>query len=141
MATLFLRGLEQAYKGGIVVGTDTFSLAFMSTSYTPDAVNEEYWSDISANIASGTTVRTLSGVSIIIDGANSRIAFDANNVSETPVTTSTNKFVLFKNTGTPTTSTLVGCFDITEGTLNVTGGEVAVNFSANGIFGISATPA
>lgn len=130
-----------AFKGGIDVTTDTFSLAFMSTSYTPDNSAHQYWSDISSSIASGTTLRTLSGVNIIVDDVNDRIAFDANNVSETPVTASTNKFVVFKNTGTPSNSVLLGCFDITEGTITATGSELALNFSANGIFGVKTDPA
>jgi hypothetical protein len=138
MATLYLKGIEQAWKGNIVVGTDDFKLAFMSTSYTPNSATHQYWSDISASIASGTTVRTLTNVTFTIDGANNRVTFDCDNVSEASVTAATDKFVIFKDTGTPATSLLIACVDITEGTLSPIAGTLAINFSANGIFGIKA---
>jgi hypothetical protein len=138
MATLYLKGIEQAWKGNIVVGTDDFKLAFMSTSYTPNSATHQYWSDISASIASGTTVRTLTNEAFTIDTGNNRVFFDADNVSEASVTTSTNKFVIYKDTGNSATSVLIGCFDITEGTLSPIAGTLALNFSANGIFAIKA---
>lgn len=140
MATLFLRGLEQAYKGGIVVGTDSFRLAFMAPSYTPNATTDEYFDDVSASVASGTTVRSLTNVTVTINGTDGRIQFDADNVSEDSVTTSTNKFIVYKWTGDASTSTLIGSFDITEGTLEPINGTLTLSFSANGIFGIKATP-
>jgi hypothetical protein len=110
----------------------------METTYTPDAVNDQYWSDISSDIATGTTVRELTGVTFTIDGANLRVNFDANDVSEDNVTTSTNKFVIYKDTGNTATSVLIACGDITEGTLEPVNGTLELNFSANGIFGIKA---
>jgi len=138
MSTLFLKGIEQAFKGGIDVTTDDFKLAFMSVAYTPDSVADEFWSDISANLASGTTLRTLASVAFTIDGANNRVKFTANGVSESSVTTSTDKFVIFKDTGTPATSVLIVAADITEGTLSPISGDLDLSFSADGIFAIKA---
>jgi len=139
MATLYLKGIEQAWKGGIDVTADDFKLAFMSTSYTPNPSTHQYWADVSSDIASGTTVRSLTGVTFTIDGSNSRVAFDADNVSEASVTTSTNKFVIYKDTGNSATSVLIGCFDVTEGTLSPIAGTLSLNFNASGIFAIKAT--
>jgi hypothetical protein len=138
MATLYLKGIEQAWKGNIVVGTDDFKLAFMSTAYTPNSVTHQYWADISASIASGTTLRTLTNVAWTIDTANNRVKFTADGVSESSVTTTTDKFVVFKDTGNSATSVLIGCFDITEGTLSPIAGTLTLNFSADGIFAIKA---
>jgi hypothetical protein len=80
-------------------------------------------------------------VTFTIDGSNTRVGFDADNVSENSVTTTTNKFIIKKRTGTPATEVLIGCFDITEGTLEPIAGTLALNFSANGIFAIKATDA
>jgi hypothetical protein len=139
MSTLYLKGIEQAYKAGIDVATDTFRLSFMATTYTPDAVNEEYFDDISASVASGTTARTLVSPTFTINGANLRCVFDAGNVSEASVTTNTNKVVIYKWTGVASTSVLIACIDITEGTLSPINGILALNFSASGIFGIKTT--
>jgi hypothetical protein len=139
MATLYLKAIEQAWKGGIVIGTDNFKLAFMAVSYTPDPVNDQYWADVSSDIASGTTVRTLTNVVFTIDGTNNRVKFDCDDVSEDDVTTSTNKFVIYKDTGNTATSLLIACGDITEGTLEPINGTIELSFSANGIFAIKAS--
>jgi hypothetical protein len=138
MSTLFLKGIEQAFKGGIDVTTDDFKLAFMSVAYTPNSVTHEFWSDISANLASGTSLRALTSVAFTIDTANNRVKFTADGVSESSVTTSTDKFVVFKDTGTPATSVLIASANITQGTLEPINGDLDLSFSANGIFAIKA---
>lgn len=136
MSTLYLKGIEQAYKAGIDTVNDDFRLSFMDTTYTPDAVNEEYFDDISASVASGTTARDLTNVTFTINGANLRCVFDADNVSEASVTTNTDKVVIYKWTGVASTSVLIACIDITEGTLSPINGTLALNFSASGIFAV-----
>lgn len=139
MSLLFLKGIEQAYKGGIDVTSDTFRFAFMATSYTPNATTDEFFSDISASVATGTTVQTLTNPTFVIDGANARVEFDADNVSLSGVTTTTNKFVIYKWTGVEATSVLLASVDITEGTLSTINGTLSITFSADGIFAIKST--
>lgn len=137
MSILFLKGLEQSLLGNIDMESDTIKCAFMSTSYSPDAGTDQFYSDISSDVASGTTDLTLANVDVRIDTGNSRVELDADNLSDTGVTASTDKFVIYKDTGTASTSTLIACLDIAEGTLNPINGTLSITLNAEGIYAIT----
>lgn len=129
---LYTRGLEQFGLGGINWESDTIKLAFMATSYTPNYDTHQYWSDVSASIASGTTAQTLSSASVNI--ATGTVRFDTADVSVSNETTSTDKVVIYKDTGTASTSPLIACLAIAEGTLAPVDGTLAITVPANGFF-------
>lgn len=137
MSTLYLKGLEQIFLGAVALESDTIKLKYMATTYTPAPTTENFLSDVSANEAAGAPTETLASVDVRIDAANSRIEIDAADVTETGITTTTNKFIIYKDTGVAATSPLIACVDITEGTLSPIGGTLAVTFNAEGIFSIS----
>ena len=139
MSTLYLKGIEQTFLGNIDFDTDTIKLDYMSTSYTPSATTESFLSDVSASIASGAPTVTLANVAVNIDTGNSRVEIDADDVSTGSITTTTNKFIIYKDTGSASTSPLIGCFDIAEGTLSPVNDDLSLTFNAEGIFSISAT--
>jgi hypothetical protein len=134
MATFHAKALELALEALLATGTP--KLAFMATTFVPDAETDQYWSDISAEIASGTTLRTLTGVVVNIDTANDRVTIDFNNPSETPVTASTNKCSLIVDTGNPATSPVLITADITP-TLSPVGGTLTLTVNALGLGGIN----
>lgn len=137
MSTLYLKGLEQIFLGAVALESDTIKLKYMATTYTPAPTTENFLSDVSANEAAGAPTETLASVDVRIDAANSRIEIDAADVTETGITCTTNKFIIYKDTGVAATSPLIACVDITEGTLSPIGGTLAVTFNAEGIFSIS----
>lgn len=137
MSTLYLKGLEQIFLGNVALESDTIKLKYMKTTYTPAPTTENFLSDVSANEATGAPTETLASVDVRIDAANSRIEIDAADVTETGITTTTNKFIIYKDTGNAATSPLIACVDITEGTLSPIGGTLAITFNAEGIFSIS----
>lgn len=137
MSTLYLKGIEVAWKAAMNVSaapTGTPKLEYMATSYTPNISTHQYWSDISASKAANAPTETLSNVVVTIDGANSRVEVDADNVTENSITTSTNKFVIYIDTGNAATSPLIYCGDIAEGTLSPVSGTLSITFNAEGIF-------
>lgn len=135
MASVFYNaGKASILKAGINFESDTIKLAFMATAYTPDIDTHVFWGDISASVASGTTAQTLASKAVNIDNTNNRAEFDATDISLPNITASTNKFVLYKDTGNPATSPLVCCIDIAEGTLSPVAGTLALTFNAEGIF-------
>ena len=138
MSTLYLKGIEQAWLGNIALESDTIKLKYMAPAYTPDVSTENFLSDVSASEASGAPTETLANVDVRIDTANSRVEIDADNVSEATVTTSTDKFIIYKDTGVEATSPLIACIDIAEGTLNPVAGTLSISFNAEGIFAINA---
>lgn len=134
MAGFYAKGLQDAVEavtGVAAAPTGTLKGAFMGTAYVQNKETQQFWSDISASIASGTTVRTLAGTTVTIDTANDRVEIDFNDVSETPVTASTNQFVIFMDTGVASTSPLIACADITP-TLNPVGGTLTLTVNAQG---------
>lgn len=139
MSTLYLKGIEQMALGNINWETDTIKLKYMTTTYTPSSTTESFLADVSASEASGAPTETLAGKDVRIDTVNNRVEFDADDVTETGITCTTNKFIIYKDTGSSATSPLIACVDITEGTLSPIGGTLAVTFNAEGIFSISPT--
>ena len=139
MSKLYLKGIEQAYLGNIAFESDTLKLKYMATTYTPDVTTENWLSDVSASEAAGAPTETLANVDVRIDTANSRVEIDFDDVTENTITTTTNKFIIYKDTGVEATSPLIACVDIAEGTLAPVSGTLSLTFNAEGIFSISAT--
>lgn len=139
MSTLYLKGIEQAFLGNINFESDTIKLKYMQTSYTPDAGTHAFLSDVSASEASGAPTETLANCDVRIDTGNARVEFDADDVTEDSITTSTNKFIIYKDTGTASTSPLIACIDIAEGTLAPLNGTLSLTFNVEGLFAINAT--
>jgi len=140
MSTLYLKGLEialDALMQETAAPSGTVKLVYMSTSYTPNLATHNYYSDISASVASGAPTETLANIDVRIDTANSRVEVDADDVTENSITASTNKFVVYLDTGVAATSPLIACVDIAEGTLSPVSGTLALTFNAEGIFAVT----
>ena len=131
---LFTKGIEQIGLGNVAIETDTFKLAPMSTAYTPDYDAHQFWSDVSASIASGASAITLTSVTFNI--GTLKVAFDSADVSETSQTWTSDKFVIYKDTGVAATSPLIGCmaFDTTQTPVS---GTFTFTVPAGGFFSIA----
>lgn len=139
MAGFYAKGLQDALEavtGVAAAPTGTLKGAFMSTSYTQNPETHQYWSDISASIASGTTVRTIASATVTIDTTNNRVEIDFADVTETPVTATTNQFVLYMDTGVAATSPLIACGALTT-TLSPVGGTLTLTVNAEGLAAIN----
>jgi len=142
MTTLYLKGLEVAFDALMqeaAAPAGTVKLSYMQPAYTPNLTTDNFYSDVSASVASGAPVETLANIDVRRDTANVRIEVDADDVTETGVTTSTNKYIIWLDTGVAATSPLIACVDIVEGTLAPTGGILGIVFNAEGIFGVNPT--
>jgi len=137
MSTLYLKGIEQMMLGQINLESDTIKLKYMQTSYSPNLTSHNFLSDVSASEASGAPTETLANKDVRIDTANSRVEFDCDDVTENTITCTTNKFIIYKDTGVASTSPLIACIDIAEGTLNPVAGTLAITFNAEGIFAVT----
>lgn len=139
-STLYLKGLEIALDALMQEASapaGTIKLVYMATSYTPNVGTHQYYADISASVASGAPTETLANIDVRIDTGNSRVEVDADDVTESGITCSTNKFVVYLDTGVAATSPLIACIDISEGTLSPIGGILAITFNAEGIFAVT----
>lgn len=117
---------------------DTIKAMLVNSTYSPNAddnfIDTGGASDPVDARLTGTTDQTLAGKSVTEDDTNDFSYFDANDVVFTAVTTGQTAVgvVLYKDTGTPTTSPLLAYFDITDTPTN--GGDITIAWAtvANG---------
>src|SRR3972149_1597798 len=121
--------------------TDTVSVAVMNDTFSPDTGDSSaqvYWGDISANqvatgaaytgpIALATKTVTLSSGVAVFDADNIVIAQDATGF------TNGRRLVIFKNTGTPSTSPLLAVGDL-GANKSIVSGSLTFSWAATGIF-------
>lgn len=136
MSTLHLTALKAGLDAVLALGTP--KLSFMATTFTPSATTDAYFSDISAEVASGTTAVTLSGVTTTLDAGNARVEFNTADPSLSTITTTTDKYVIWVDTGTDSTSPVLATIDIAEGTLYPVSGTLSVTVNAEGHFALTA---
>jgi len=136
MSTLHLRALKQGLDAVLALGTP--KLSFMATSFTPNAGTQAFWSDVSASRANGTTDVTLASITTTVDAGNARMEFDTANPSLAAVTTTTNKYTLWVDTGVAATSPVLATIDIVEGTLSPVSGTLSITVNAEGHFALKA---
>ena len=110
---------------------DTIKIALIDTgTYTYNAA-DEFWSSASSALVG--TAQTLASKSV------TNGTFDAADVTFTSVTgASVEALIIFKDTGTAGTSSLICFIDVAASGLPVTpnGGNITVTFNASGIFSI-----
>lgn len=129
-------GKGQILQGNIDLVSDTIKVAFMDPAYTFDPDADDNYDDISASIASGSTDQTLANKAVNVDDVNNRAEFDADDVSVSNETISggTDGVIIYKDTGTPSTSTVIAWIEFSEGTLTPVNGTLSVAWNAEGIF-------
>lgn len=94
---------------------DTIKIAAVSSSYTPSTTTDQYWSTVSANVIGTPQVLTYSS-------STGGLYKSSNNPSfSVPATTTVTYLVIYKDTGTPTTSPLIAIIDTATGLPFTTG--------------------
>ena len=128
--SLYDKGREAFVKGLIAIDVDTIKVALLGSGYTPNLTSHQYKSDLGANIFG--TPQTLTVTSTTAGTVK------GNNVTFTAVATgpTITYIALYKDTGTSSTSPLIGLIDTaTNLPLPANGGDITVQWdSVNGIF-------
>lgn len=138
MANLIYNAAKTALiNGGVDLDTDTLKLALVTGTYTPDAAHD-FFSDITNEVtATGYTAggATLANKSVALDSTTAK--FDADDVVWTITDTLTARgAVLYKSTGTASTSPLLAYYDF--GADKVTeNGDFTVNVNADGLLNLA----
>jgi len=135
-STLHLQSLKAGLDAVLALGTP--KLSFMATGYTPNAGTDSYWADISASRAANTTDVTLASVTTTLDTGNARVEFDTANPSLSTITTTTNKYTIWVDTGVDSTSPVLATIDIVEGTLSPVAGTLEITVNAEGHYALKA---
>lgn len=126
--TSLLNGVDFADLDG-----DTIKVALVS-GYTPDIDLHDFWSDVNGNEVSGPGYtaggETLS-VTVSQDDTDDEGVFDAVDVTWTALDVGTpSHAIIYKDTGTPTTSPLICYMEITTPS---NGGNYTISWNTEGI--------
>jgi hypothetical protein len=119
---------------------DTIKAMAVTSTYTPNAddtfIDTGGASDPVDARVSGTTDQTLGTKSANTDLTNDFAFFKAANVtfSAVPAGATVVGIVLYKDTGTPTTSPLIAYYDITDTATN--GGDIVIQWAADASGGV-----
>jgi hypothetical protein len=113
----FNLGLYNIVAGNIHFLTDTFKVCLLPSTYTPNIDTQQYYSDISPYECPETGNYTAGGATLVNktltnDITNDRAVFDADDPSWSNLTQADIRYaVLYKDTGSPSTSVLLICWD------------------------------
>ena len=127
---------EAIANGDIDLTDDTIHAALLTSAYTIDIDADANWSDIVANEVVGTGYvaggKALASKTVTQDDANDQAVFDATDAQWNPSTITARYVVIYKNTGTDSTSTLIGVIDFVSDQIS-SNNDFTVQWSANGI--------
>lgn len=129
-STLYPIGKKAILDGGIALLTDTIKVALLDTGTVAYNAAHDFYDDVSAGVVG--TPQTLA--SKTTTGG----VFDAADVTFTAVSGATvEALVIYKDTGTPSTSRLIAFIDTGTGLpATPNGGDITIAFNASGIFAI-----
>jgi hypothetical protein len=130
---LYGKGKEKLLTAAINISSDTIKAALVSSAYTPDLAAHEFYTSISGSVLN--TPQTLASKTITLG------VVDAADILYTAVTSgaTAKAVVIYKDTGTGSTSALLAYIDtITGFPLATNGGDVTITWDngANKIFAL-----
>ena len=129
---LYPKFKEQALQGGVNLASGNIKAALIDLAdYTYSAVHE-FLSDVpvAARVATSENLASKTFANGVFDSADPSFSAVTGDVSEA--------LIVFLDTGTPSTSRLVGFYDTGVGGLPVTpnGGDININVNASGWFSL-----
>lgn len=131
---------ESMLNGGIDLENDTIKVALCTSSYTPDIDADEFYDDIDNEVANGsgytTGGETISNPAVTQDDVNDQAVFTADATTWTSSTITARYAVIYKDTGTASTSPLIGYIDFAEDKSSVSG-DFTINWDEDGILTVA----
>lgn len=122
-------------NGGIDLDTDTIKVALVTSSYTPDQDAHDFFDDVT-NEVSGTGYSaggaSLANKAVTADNTDNEGVFDADDVVWSTSTITARGAVLYKSTGTASTSALIAYIDFGSDKVS-TAGSFTIAWNAEGI--------
>jgi hypothetical protein len=130
---LYGKGKEKLLTAAINISSDTIKAALVSSAYTPNLATDEFYTTISGSVLN--TPQTLASKTITLG------VVDAADILYTAVTSgaTAKAVVIYKDTGTGSTSALLAYIDeITGFPLATNGGDITITWDsgANKIFAL-----
>jgi len=126
-------------NGGIDLDTDTIKVALVTSSYTPDQDVHDFFDDVT-NEVSGTGYTaggaTLGSVTVTADNTDNEGVFDAADTSWSTATITARAAVIYKSTGTASTSALIAYVDFGADKVS-TAGTFTIQWNSEGILNLN----
>ena len=127
--------LDNTTNGRVDWDTDTIKVALVTSAYTPNFDTHNFFDDVTNEVTgTGYTAggATLGSVTITLDTTNDRVDVDAADVSWTTSTITARGAVIYKSTGTASTSPLIAYLDFTTDQIS-SAGTFLITWNASGI--------
>lgn len=125
--------------GGIDLDTDTIKMALTTSSYTPNQDTHDFFDDVTNEVTgTGYTAggASLASKTVTQDDTNNRAVFDAADVTWATSTITARYGVIYKSTGTASTSPLIALIDFGVNVVTVAS-TFQVTFNVDGILKLS----
>lgn len=126
-------------NGSIDLDTDTIKVALVTSSYTPNQDTHEDFADVT-NEVSGTGYTaggaSLANKAVTADNTDNEGVFDADDVTWSTSTITARGAVIYKDTGTPSTSLLICYLDFGSDKTS-TAGNFTIAWNAEGILNLA----
>ena len=139
MANIFYNNTKELlFSGSLDFSNDTFKLALVDSTYTPNITTDIYYDDVcgeieNAGYTTGGALMDNTSLSIVSD----ILVYDADNLVWIITGTVTIRGgVLYKDTGDPSTSPLICYYDFLDDNV-VTDGTFTIRWSSNGAISLT----
>ncbi len=135
---LYNNYFESLFNAVVDHSSDTIKVALVTSSYTPDRDNHDFFDDVTNEIAgTGYTAggAALASKAVTQDDTNDEGKFDAADTAWTTATFTARGAVIYKDTGVSTTSPLIAYIDFGSDK-TVTAGTFTIQWHADGILTI-----
>lgn len=130
---------KKIMDGSIDLDTDTIKVALVTSSYTPDQDVHDFFDDIT-NEVTGTGYSAggaaLANKVCSADNTDNEGVFDADDTSWTTATITARGAVIYKSTGTPSTSPLIAYIDFGADKVS-SGGTFLITWNSEGILNLN----
>lgn len=131
---------KKIMDGSIDLDTDTIKVALVTSSYTPDQDAHDFFDDVTNEVsASGTYAAggaTLANKTVTADNTDNEGVFDADDIAFTGATITARGAIVYKSTGTASTSPLI-CYIDFGADKSSTIGTFTITFAAEGILNLN----
>ena len=140
MADVVPNGLKQTLlQGGIDGDNDSFKLALLDSNHSNNIDSQEFWGDVNGNEVSGSGYsaggQAISNTGTSQDDTDDEGVFDGDDVTWSNSTITASYAVVYKDTGSASTSNIVCIFDF-GGSKSSDNGDFTVSFGSEGILNI-----
>ena len=130
---------KKIMDGSIDLDTDTIKVALVTSTYTPDQDTHDFFDDVTNEVVgTGYTAggASLANKAVTADNTDNEGVFDADDVAWTTSTITARGAVIYKSTGTASTSPLICYLDFGSDKIS-TAGTFTISWNAEGILNLN----